>query len=69
MYITYQIWLSRNSLVFEAKVIFVQQVLERAIYLIFEYYHLDTATIPLYAPESWDPHVAPIVIQRVLFIF
>lgn len=55
VYIVYQIWLFRNSLVFEVEIVFMQWVLERAIYLAIEYCHFDIVTISLRAPKSWTP--------------
>lgn len=67
-YIVYQIWLSRNSLVFEAKVIPTHQVLEKAIYMVGEYYHFNAASPSLEALGSWGSHATSVASQRVIFI-
>ena len=41
-YIAYQIWLSRNNLIFKAEVMPIHQILKRAYCLAKEYSHFDT---------------------------
>lgn len=50
-YIAYQIWLSRNSLVFEIEVISIHRVLSRAVFMATEYYYCDVVDLSLEALE------------------
>lgn len=49
-YIAYQIWLYKNSLVFDAEVVPAHRILDRAISLAIEYYRFDTASSSVDAP-------------------
>ena len=51
VYITYQIWLSRHSLVFDDEVIPARRVLERTVCFAQEYCQFDTATPSLDIPD------------------
>ena len=51
-YITYQIWLSKNSLIFEAELISVHRVLEKVSCLTEEYNCFDTTDNFLITPRS-----------------
>lgn len=70
-YMAYLIWLSRNSLTFETKVMPVYQVLERAYSLVKEYSHfdyVDIAGLLAVALSSWNSLATPATTSRVLFI-
>ena len=60
-YTVYQIWLSRNSLIFEVEVVLVQRVVERARCLAKEYCRFDTATM-----SSWDSFTVLAAARRTL---
>lgn len=62
-------WLSKNSLVFEAKVIPAYRMLQRAIFMIIEYHRYDATSISFEVSESWDSHAALAVTWKVIFIF
>lgn len=68
IYIAYQIWLSRNCLVFDGEVTSMRRVLERACCLAAEYLRFDAATGPFDTPDHWDSLAASAATRRVLFI-
>lgn len=68
-YIAYHIWLSRNSLVFDAKVVLVPRLLERATCLATKYSCFDTASTILNGLDSWGFHSTTVATWRVFLIF
>lgn len=72
VYISYQIWLSRNYLTFEAEVVHVHCVMERAYSLAKEYNRfgcVDTVSQLGVTPSSWGSLAALAVTRRVFFHF
>ncbi|XP_073109545.1 uncharacterized protein [Elaeis guineensis] len=67
-YIAYQIWLSRNSLIFDAEIVPAHRVLEKAYYLVKEYYRFDAVGQFLDDLSSWGFLTTPAVVCRMLFI-
>lgn len=70
-YVACQIWLSRNSLTFEAEVVFAHHVMKRAYSLAGKYSRfdcIDTIGQLTIISGSWDSLAAPTVIRRILFI-
>lgn len=68
-YVTYQISLFRNNLIFNTEIMPTHQILERALSLVTKYYSFDTASLPIDAIESWDFHATSAISRRVLFIY
>ena len=67
VYIAYKIWLSRNSLVFDAQVVPARRVMERASSLASKYSHFDSVD-PTLDPSPWGSLAEPVVLQRTLLI-
>lgn len=61
VYIVYQIWLFRNSLVFETKITRMHQVLERAICMVAKYHSSTLLAHPL---RPWNPGTLMLPWQR-----
>lgn len=53
-YIAYQIWLSRNNLIFDDKVIPTHRILDRSIFVATKYYHSDTASLSVHVSMLWN---------------
>lgn len=68
MYVIYQIWISRNSLIFKTEVMLAHWVPKRALSLTMEYSYFDAASLSLDTLTPWDSHIVFVVTQRVLFI-
>lgn len=66
-YIVYQIWLSKNSLVFDAEVVPFHRVLDRAIILATEYHRLDT-TVYLLMSRHFGTLMLCLLQARIIFI-
>lgn len=67
-YITFQIWLLRNNLIFDVEVIPIHWMLEKAYYLAEEYDHFDAVGQSLDDPSSWGSLTALAVVRKMLFI-
>lgn len=53
-YIAQQIWLSKNNLIFDAKIVPAHRVFEKALSLDAEHYRFDTASLFVDVMASWD---------------
>lgn len=66
-YIAYQTRLFKNSLMFDAKIVPIYRVLERAIFLTIEY-HFNATSMTFDDPNFYGSYAAMVVIQKILFI-
>ena len=57
-YITYQVWLSRNKLVFEVEITPSHRVFKRVVFLAMEFHQYDADTTSLASSDTCDSRAA-----------